>query len=991
MARKTFYLVAIITLLLSLTNTNAQQFEYVGFDLAHSRIGTWGIQKELAGQMIPATLSSLAGGETATGTLLSQPFTLQSPKIKILLRGWSGPPNNANDKNYIALIDANTNQILRKAKPPQKTEIAEWVQWDTQDLINHTVQFQLTDNDNHNAYAWFAVDAIDTGKNFNINFNAAPSLDGWKLKDGSDKTQLLIADHHGIPYLDKGEAILQQGKKTEIPLDVTANRIFLFGMTNTMDIGALLWWFPTDYSTRFWVGDKLGEIQINYQDKTTETYPLIIGENIWWGNIFHKFPEPFLSKPEKMQVLRDSMHLFPADPVTNSTRLAFIKPQPKKISSIALIDSPQKQGVPRLKALTAEILPNQTLNPKNTTALPQPKPTNQLTAFLANQTNAMLPEGKDKTQRQKRLNNICNALYTTEENFPKSVPLDIPEGYRGPTVKFEGTIYTDVLTNVFYHNLHQMDGKADPSGIFRESTKNSASFGQYLGFGTYHTGHAPYWNDAWSRGVGNELQVIGAYGYYDKMLVCIDYCFRQARLWNDPDNDKLKINGHPIPPHWCRNIANPVVGKHLGVFENDGHGLIMLSVYNAWKRLPNAKRDQWLKQRWTDVEYAAEWILWQFENPEISGATKHVLLTDSECVYNSGYGLSYGHSLYADFPCMQGLLAFAKMADSIGKEKSAQRWRDRAEKMRIGMEKHFITGGTEKDKPKVWKLWDSGWAYQSANLAPTAFVFDTQGLDPSKGNPDWKLINLATYKRLVDKWSGKAIVNDPWWFEPHEIPIYSRPQRHFPPKGNYGIAMGYGQGLITHTALMLDQMRDVTDNMRWTAKIIYYADYEPYIVPEGVETHPTGKMWFRTGDLGNGQQQSDIMKALRIIIGVDDADPATLKLIPRMPRDWEKISVSQFPAWLNLDGDRRRISIDYTLTRKKDKMKMTLKTDRPLENAQVRFGPFDRLPQKVKVKCNDKILKLAPQPNGDSLWVWVTLPKGNSKFNLEIKGKLTNY
>ena len=985
--RKTLCLVAFLAALI-IQDARGEHTKFVGVALTPPRMGTWGVVKDLGVVVVQPTLCSRAGGESGTGTLLSKPFFLKAPKVRIAVRGWSGFPDKPHDRNRLELIDAATGKVLRTTQPPRNTETAKWLEWNVEDLTDRQVRLRLIDGDDGNAYAWFAVDAIDAGDAFRVSFAQSPSLDEWELVGGVVDLKSQVAVHFGVPFLAAGEAMIPNGRSVEIPIGIQARRLFLFGMTHSIDHGTPLWWYPTDYSIRYWVGDKLGDVQLNYEDGTSETYPLILGDAMWWGDIFHKFPEPFLSKSKKMQTLRQSLRLFPADPVSDSTRLAFIRPQPKPIRSISLIDRPEKGGVPRIRALTVEVSPGQKTDPETTTILPRAKPTDALAAFLANEANAMQPEGANEDERKARLKKICNALYTTEENFPKNVKVDIPEGYRGPKVKFEGTIGAEVLTNVFLHNLHEMDEKADASGIFRESTKNSASFGGYVGFGTYKTGHAPYWNDAWSRGVGRELQLIAAFGYYDKMLVCIDYCFRQARLWDDPDNDALKIDGHAIPPHWCRNIARPVVGKHLGVFENDGHGLIMLAVYNAWRRLPNANRNTWLRERWEDVNLAAEWILWQFENPEISGATENVLLTDSECVYNNGFGLSYGHSLYADYPCMQGLLIFAKMADSIGKKESAARWRERAEKMRVGIEKHYIVGGTEKDKPKVWKLWDSGWAHQSANLAPTAFLSDTEGFTPEVGNPDWKPINEATYQRLIDKWSGKGIEGDPWWFEKHEMPIRSRPHQYTPQKGNFGIAMGYGQGFIAQTALLLDRTQDATDMLRWTARLVYYADYKSYIVPEGAETHPDGKMWYRTGDLGNGQQQADTMKALRLVIGVDDTDPGLLRLFPRMPRDWSKITVSEFPAWIDVDGDRQRVSLDFILLREKDGMQLNLKADRPLGNVEVRLGPFDTLPKEPQVHCNGLLLDAQRETSGDSTWVRVKVPAGLPTFILKAQGKI---
>jgi hypothetical protein len=86
-----------------------------------------------------------------------------------------------------------------------------------------------------------------------------------------------------------------------------------------------------------------------------------------------------------------------------------------------------------------------------------------------------------------------------------------------------------------------------------------------------------------------------------------------------------------FPPHWCRIINIP--SSNEGNFENDGHGLISLFLYKLWQRLPDG--EEWLRKHWRDIELAGDWIIWQFENPDKSGATD-VLLTDSECA--GGYG-----------------------------------------------------------------------------------------------------------------------------------------------------------------------------------------------------------------------------------------------------------------------------------------------------------------------------------------------------------------
>jgi len=322
--------------------------------------------------------------------------------------------------------------------------------------------------------------------------------------------------------------------------------------------------------------------------------------------------------------------------------MGVIQPRNKEMASIEFIDRAEKLGVPVIEAITV-LVDGRSNGPEQGNLFSNITPSREIGEFVAS--SIMMPEGIDQEDKEHRMDNLKNAMYTTEENFPKDVEVAKPEGYRGPGVKFEGDVYAKILSNIFYHNLRDMDEKADEeTGMFRESSKNAASFGGYQGFGTYKEGVSPYRNDAWSRGVGREVQEILAFGLYEKSIKCVDYSFKQARLW-ESKKDELKIDGVPLPGHWCRNIARPSVGKSQGAFENDGHGMIMLTVHSVWRKIPEGERDQWLEERWDDVKMAANWIEWQFENPEVSGARDDVLRTDSEANYSIFTGIGYGYTI----------------------------------------------------------------------------------------------------------------------------------------------------------------------------------------------------------------------------------------------------------------------------------------------------------------------------------------------------------
>jgi len=335
---------------------------------------------------------------------------------------------------------------------------------------------------------------------------------------------------------------------------------------------------------------------------------------------------------------------------------------------------------------------------------------------------------------------------------------------------------------------------------------------------------------------------------------------------------------------------------------------------------------------------------------------------------------------------VEGLLGFGEMAESIGKDKEAAKWRARAEKMEQGMERNYIE--RIGNNPPMWTRKDAGWVYLSSHLAPLIFLTDRRGFKPEDDNPEWREINRVTYQRKIDKWSGKAPMdNDPWWwYLPEENRYRNDPEMHFPERGNFTVAMGYGQGFLTQSALLLDEMEHAEAMLEFATKATYYADYNSYIVPEGVEFHPDGKSWFRTGDLGNGFQQASIMKVIRLVIGVDDTNPKALTLIPRIPKSWTGMSVDKFPAWVDAgDEGVKRVDLKFRYELGANQASYKLESSDILPEILLRVGPFDSgIGEKPVVrldggKVNHKVTK-----SGDSHWVRIRIPAGRTGFNVAV-------
>jgi hypothetical protein len=170
-------------------------------------------------------------------------------------------------------------------------------------------------------------------------------------------------------------------------------------------------------------------------------------------------------------------------------------------------------------------------------------------------------------------------------------------------------------------------------------------------------------------------------------------------------------------------------------------------------------------------------------------------------------------------------------------------------------------------------------------------------------------------------------------------------------------------------------MRDATTMLDWAAKETYDPQLAQlgigsYIVPEGARIDPSGRYWFHIGDVGNGVQEAEIVKTLRVVMGVDDTHPERLQFFPRIPFDWSEIAVSKYPVTFEASGKLNTADLNYTLKRAGDRMDLRIAADKDLGRVAMRVGPFAHRPKAVDVRVNGKVpAKATVERSGDSWWV----------------------
>ena len=748
------------------------------------------------------------------------------------------------------------------------------------------------------------------------------------VKSETKDTNPKILDRYGIPFREEKLPFKPDGS-ARVVVGGKVKRIFLLGMTSTGTPHS--WTDLRNYADRFFIGDELGKIRLDYANGSMQVFPLILGESLWWGKIFFDYPEPFLSDSHFRQALGRSLRLYPPAPVADGNYLAVIVPKDGIIKDIVVENSRAKVGVPLIAGITVEPAPGEKI--ADGIALAHGSLSPDFAKFAAEK--PLCPKGADRGNIPVHLENLKQAFYQSDDNIKGHVAITTPREYSGPKVCFQGTVYARILANIFHYNLQDMAGKVDQNGMYHTSTKGAPNWGIYSGFGSYRTNVGMYYGTSWSRDMGRSLHELTELGYMNEGARCADYCLRMANLREEPSN---KFQGFTHLPHWSRVANDP---RGYPAFENDGHGLITLFLYKIWQRLPD--RNEWLRSRWPDVKAAGDWILWQFDHPEISGARNGVLHSTGE----SAASKNDGYSVYADCICMDALKGLAKMADSIGETSSARQWRDRAEKMRQAIADNYII--TDPKYGRVWTLDFAGWPNNNTVMGPLIFDADYHGFAPEDGDQLFHPVNEAAYQRLIDTYK---------------------------PFGFYGQAMGYGQGFVTQSALLLDRMQDVTTMLDWTAKEIYDPRLGSFIVPEACDIDSTGRFWYRIGDLGNGVQEAEIIKVLRIVVGLDDTQPNRLQFFPRMPYGWNKITVEKYPVLFEHSGKMEKAFIKYKLERKTDRMKLEITSDKELGAVTMRLGPFKKQPGASSVLVNGNHQKITVEQSGDSWWVRFAISVG---------------
>jgi hypothetical protein len=564
---------------------------------------------------------------------------------------------------------------------------------------------------------------------------------------------------------------------------------------------------------------------------------------------------------------------------------------------------------------------------------------------------------------QTRASRLAALLYTREGDLPEDPDvLVIPEALDATSIRFLGGKEAGWLNNIWAANLAQIHEKFDPeTGYFRETGVDCPFYGGYSGLGTWcEQGIYPA---AYSRTSDHFATLAMRHIHLPQRETSfVDFCDTWLYFYRSnrdpekgPPNELLDLERYPedAPPHWSMELSRPPttggqlnVNEIFGDEEMDGHAATIVARWYAW-RLQGGEAENWLTDsrkdvygysRWESTRDAAEFICWLmdytgrdlvYSEGEFTGwggigrdyclVPKGMSTETDPIKIRQNYANANMYEPYPNYACMTALKCAAEMAEAAGDGDMAAKWRAYAETIRQAMLRQMVAGDFNNF---TWRIspYSVLTTFQD-RLVQAWFSLYLDGLDPARWDQDMLSITRNTFQEHM-----------------------SMPYGHAPV-----LAMGYGQGWLTHASLLLDEMDHAGKLLVNAARYTYDKNMNyvneadgvdwrkwRWIVPEGVNLLPDGS-WHRINDLSNGANQGPVMHALEASAGVDDTDPWHIRIMPRLPDPLDGIEVENHFVLIPQNQGLKKTRIDY---RYEKSGTFTLESADPIPGLSLRLGPF---------------------------------------------------
>jgi len=760
------------------------------------------------------------------------------------------------------------------------------------------------------------------------------------------------ADRGILKTWDNGMSFDLNGTKVE--------KLHFLGMIHQVDIANGSWYsHKGDDGYSHFIGDKAGDIIITFQNNEKAVVPLVFGFNLWYSRPWDVFwyydwysknnydNTLFCGDPAPRELIKNTLSLTDGMRLmgsrSNNTRFIFsLDLENRPVQSIEIKGVEDMYSYPLISAITVETAePSSNLSklPDVNKNSPELKPVTL--QYILNE------EYKPGIEKLKR------TIYTFKDELPKLKEPEIPEKYFGPQYNFKGTQEAVYAATYLYRNGPECGAKiADNGTSCSSSIAGKATVHYTCGIGIWRCeaslfgnlqnwfrlykskspGNLPGTGEAWSRGIGELMREAMAFGYgkfINTYTTWLDSClFTDA---NPPHWIRIAGLGSKSEGYKIRKVGNII---ETGNRENDGHGICMWGRYMTYHWLGHPV--EWNGKHWKATKAAVDWIRWQLDTDTIfPGKRKDILYTESECG---------NYEFYGSYNCLHGIKLSIIMAKELGKTKEVEEWTNLYIRLQNGILKNLV------DSSEFGPVWhtdpQNNWNDDAQKMVHIQLATEGFTYTPLQ---DYAVADEKTQKYLkIDINSYRYLMKDK----------------------NYNCLRmyGYGQGMMTQAALLMDEMNDAENFINFMVNHCYLPRLEGWTAPEGIILHKSGEYWVPVnGYMGQDSHLADSQKALRLMLGIDDNNSDHLRIIPRFPASWNQMSISDFPV---LTGNERQ-KIKYSYLRDEAGQVFNYGFERPVKNMSLRLGPIPAGKEIIKATLNGEKVMFKDLISGDSRWVWI--------------------
>ena len=553
-------------------------------------------------------------------------------------------------------------------------------------------------------------------------------------------------------------------------------------------------------------------------------------------------------------------------------------------------------------------------------------------------------------------------------------------------MRFSGSDSAKQMSRIFAENVHDLTCKVDRGG-------NKDFEPGFLHTSTMRHEGTCYYDNMWSRDGGRGLIELCRLGFSEDALLVSRYF----------------LNHINFDDHWGRIIGDMDVTDVRMKFETDGNAMALLGLYNTWKI--NGKTEAIAKEL---LEGAWPVVLWVKKMMEESPYGDLMpCITEMAGNPNARYMV---YAIYPNYGMTAALAGLSQMASHAGIATKADmlsglsaRLSKSLDDLLVSRKNIFNKGmglvafGEFSPVPEgCWKNgidgrnggeyilseWDgTSWpVYHWTRQIP--FVFDCDAGSLALERNHFHKIHTDSYNYLHghmcngEFFRKYGFVSNSGWTGMG---------------GRHDETMcGYGQGLMTQAALMMDDVNTYSRLVEGMTRLAYDGnivkpltfDMNPWVFhecfnyenyEEGID-HTFGVLcegrygiMDNPGDEGTLVQEAEALKAISMMAGVESDSSGKLMIIPRIPWDWDEVQVKDFPY---IDGEGVMGRIDYKMEHERwlRKASIHITSSIPVKEAEVRLGPF---PAVTNYKADERTsLEVA---NG-STWIRI---KGLSGTEME--------